>query len=394
MLSSSPTHSTLFTCRTEPASITTTFKVKQSTAMPAPTLLSLATRSCIRNLPGILDVADTPYDLIRTVLKKIQNPQHLHEIEKNSPHIADADAELWRTFIARDIPQWEDKILEPKNPRSWWKVYRKLIREEEQAKEEQEKILEEAMSGVKKAREEHRTQIVGKVIPQQGGARSRAAFVDGQPNPHAGSGWGGAAARTPALQNAKKGKDFIAAMRKQSVLAAKQIGVGGAGKGGFGRESMLLSGRQQIKSAPAWMVRDLRKPVPAAALVARTGSPASRRGGAQVFAPRKGPTVAERAINEAVAQNKAREARLRALTNPGAKGAIAAPLPAPTARPAASAQPAPRAARAVATDGDVSRLNIGAPQNRMSSPAPAQTLVRKRPASTSSPFMPAKKVKR
>lgn len=82
-----------------------------------------------------------PYEVAYNVLKTIKNPAQLHEIEENCPHIADADAELWKAFIVRDIPNWEEKMIYPKNPRSWWKVYRKLIREEELIEAAQEEAL-------------------------------------------------------------------------------------------------------------------------------------------------------------------------------------------------------------------------------------------------------------
>ncbi|KAK5117190.1 hypothetical protein LTR85_008958 [Meristemomyces frigidus] len=363
--------------------------------MPTPTLQSMAARSCIRSLRGITDVADTPYDLIKPVLRKIQNPDQLHEIETNSPHIADADAELWRAFIARDIPQWEDKIIEPKNPRSWWKVYRKLVRQEERAKEEQEAKLAAAMSGLKQEREANRAQFVGKVIPQ-GKTSARAAFVDGVRNPHATSGWG-TSDRTPALQNAKRGKDVVAAIRKQSALAASQRGRG-MKDDGFSK-TMVPSGRSQIQAAPAWMVREQARPVPAAAFIARTASPAAAGSTPTVFAPRKAaPTAAERALSDAIrSNNAAREARLRALTQPKAKvtGVSVASPPAPTARPAASAALPPRAVRPAPDEDNSVRPNAGASApNRVSSPNPAQALLlRKRPAATGSPLMPAKRKK-
>ncbi|KAK4548771.1 hypothetical protein LTR36_008544 [Oleoguttula mirabilis] len=361
--------------------------------MAPPTLQSMAVRSCIRSLPGITDVADTPYELIKPVLRRIQNPHQLHEIETNSPHIADADAELWRAFIARDIPQWQDKIIEPKNPRSWWKVYGKLVRQEERAKEEQEAKLTAAMSGLKQEREANRAQFVGKVIPQ-GKTSSRSAFVDGVRNTHASSSWG-TSDRTPALQNAKRGKDIVAAIRKQSALAASERGAGR--KDDRFSKSMVPSGRSQIQAAPAWMVREQQKPVSAAALVARTASLANKTA-PTVFAPKRAaPTATDRALNDAIrSDNVAREASLRALTQPKAKigSRSAASSPAPTAHPTTSALSPPGAVRSVPSGGNASRPSIGtSAPNRIPSPNPAQALLRKRPGATGSPLMPAKRRK-
>ena len=46
------------------------------------------------------------------------------ELEKRCPQIAGEDIEIWRKFIKRDILNWEKKLQEPSNPKSWSKVYR------------------------------------------------------------------------------------------------------------------------------------------------------------------------------------------------------------------------------------------------------------------------------
>lgn len=358
--------------------------------MPAPTLTSMAQRACIRSLDNILDVADIPYELIKPVLRKIRNPQQLHNLEQASPHIADADAELWRAFIARDIPNWQDKIIEPKNPRSWWKVYRKLVREEERAKEEQEAKLAAAMSGIKQEKDANRAQFVQKVIPQSSKGK---AYIDGQPNPNS-TGWGGI--RVPALKNAKRGTDALAAIRRQSSQTAKDRTIHRPKT--FSR-STGPDTKSQIKAAPDWMIREKQKPAPNAALAARAASSPfegnGKKDGQQVFAPRA-KTAQQRAVDDAIkSSNAEREARLRALTGSKPGGAANSPPP-PRATGNGASPPrtatAPRAAGS--TDADVSRGNPGAALNRTSSPISAVTAVKKRPAGGSSPFMPAKKVKR
>ncbi|KAI7533206.1 hypothetical protein KC331_g13182 [Hortaea werneckii] len=362
--------------------------------MPAPTLTSIAQRACVRALPNITDVSDIPYDLLRPVLKKIINPSHLREIEQNSPHIGDADAELWRAFIARDIPNWQEKIIEPKNPRSWWKVHRKLVREEERAKEEQEAQLAAAMSGIKQEKDANRAQYVQKVIPQ-GSSRGKA-FIDGQPNPSASTGWGGI--RVPSLKNAKRGPDALAAIRKQSSQAAKDKGI--YKRNDTFNNRMVANGRSQIKAAPDWMIREKTKPAPGPAVPAR--SEAQGRVGQQgqgVFTGKREPTARDRALDQAVRSNNAeREARLRALTGAkpgGGDGGGGAGSPLSVARNATTANSAPRGVGGSAgNDVEASRHNPAVAQNKPANPTPAPGIVRKRPAAGASPFMPAKKVKR
>ena len=217
-----------------------------------PTLVSMAQRACIRNVDSLVDVGDVSYDLLRPILKRISNPDQLHQIELASPHIADSDAELWRAFIARDIPSWEEKKLEPTNPRSWWKVYRKLMRDEEKAKEAVEEQLLAQMSGIQKKREENHITFVNKVIPQQ---RRQAFFVDGKPNPNvrrAGKDFAIEKA-PPALRNAKTGSNILGAIKRQSAAAAKLRTVAQA----QAKTQILPSGRSQTNTPTQTQARPL-----------------------------------------------------------------------------------------------------------------------------------------
>ena len=45
-------------------------------------------------------------------------------LEKNSPQIYGEDGEIWRELIKRDVPDWETKADELKNPKDWYTVYR------------------------------------------------------------------------------------------------------------------------------------------------------------------------------------------------------------------------------------------------------------------------------
>lgn len=373
--------------------------------MPVSTLLSMTQRACIRNLPSITDVADIPYDLLRPILKKIDNPQHLHALEVNSPHIADHDADLWRAFIARDVPKWQDKIIEPKNPRLWWKVYRKLVREEQQQKEAQEEQLRQAMSGLSKEREAQQTNFVAKVIPQPSRGR---AFVDGIPNTSANA-WG--QIKTPTLQNASKGRDIMAAIRKQGNNAQKERGLNVKRSVGFGQPAkiMMPSARAQVKEAPKSMLMVYQKP--AVALTPNTESPLRKASPAGFASGSRSQTAQERALNDAIrSQNAEREKRLLALTSPGAKASIATRPAANAGSPTSTASP-PKVARPFSAAASPSSaasppLNTVRPtaftaaarlavdsMEKKRSPSPMPQTARKRPAPAVSVFMPAKKRK-
>jgi elongin-A len=87
------------------------------------------------------------------VLKKVESPNQLREIEENCPQIAGEDAELWRAFIARDIPTWQTKNYVPKDPKKWYKVYSKYMKEQKEDIARDEQMLRERMAGLKKEKD-------------------------------------------------------------------------------------------------------------------------------------------------------------------------------------------------------------------------------------------------
>ncbi|MCJ1359648.1 MAG: hypothetical protein MMC33_009650 [Icmadophila ericetorum] len=123
-------------------------------------LYQLARNSCIKNIRSITDVGDVPYKLLRPVLLKLENPEQLYELEQNSPQIIGHDEELWRAFIKRDVENWEEKMIEPKNPQSWYKVYRKLQKENARRVDEDAAILEAAMAGIKAEQAKRTTKVL------------------------------------------------------------------------------------------------------------------------------------------------------------------------------------------------------------------------------------------
>ncbi|EMC96104.1 hypothetical protein BAUCODRAFT_25047 [Baudoinia panamericana UAMH 10762] len=355
--------------------------------MPAPSLRSLAIRSCIRHLPDITSVGEIPYSVLRPVLRRIENPSHLRTIEVSSPHVADADEELWKAFIARDIPGWEKKLAElgtPRNARSWWKVYRRLVREEKEAREKQEERLREAMSGLTKQREDANVSFVGKVVPMKEKGR---AFVDGVRNPKA-NGWGGV-----VKPSVKRGRDVVAALRNQSRQAVREREYNLGQKRTF--TTVPPPGTKgKVQAAPEWMVQELKKPalakpVPAAGEGVRREKIAVPR----VFTASKGHSRVDAALSKAEGQSNAeKEARLRALTQ--AKSRVPVLAAAPLSPPIMSGQD--RKAEELNEPEQlpgVGRLGIEPTGERRPSHAPttATQAMRKRAAPAASPFMPAKR---
>lgn len=301
----------------------------------------------MKNIEGISDVGDLPYDLLHPILRKISNPDQLRAIEEASPHISEHSAEIWIGLIKRDIQGWDTKLLPPKDPTKWWKVYRKLKREDEAERAAAEAQLRAALSKNREDKKANSTQIVHAVIPQK-----------------AKSGWGASrptAIGARALRNARTGGDALSVIKRQTAHAQQTRGVAKAVP-----SHELMQKRSTIVRAPMSMVSQYAKKAPP--VVGQQGTQGSGTvHRTPVFVSRQGPVserdrVLNKAINDERAQQMAREERLRQLTGGG--GAQRSPAKA-SPGPSSEAQP-PRMASPMA----------GAP-------------VRKRPATNA--FMPAQK---
>ena len=118
----------------------------------APSLTAMAQNAAIRNISSITDIADLPYHAVAPILARIDNPQQLRDVEVNCPHIAEASAPLWQALIKRDVSNAQSKMVYPKDPKNWWKVYRKMIKQETADKAAAEEALRAAMNGLKDAK--------------------------------------------------------------------------------------------------------------------------------------------------------------------------------------------------------------------------------------------------
>ncbi|KAL8952341.1 MAG: hypothetical protein Q9222_001752 [Ikaeria aurantiellina] len=108
----------------------------------------------------LTDIGDIPYEIIRPVLLKIENPKQLQNLEEACPQLYGPDEELWKAFIRRDIHKWEEKMIYPKNPKSWSKVYRKLQKEHEAEVAEDTARLKAAFSGIKQEKDRHQSRVM------------------------------------------------------------------------------------------------------------------------------------------------------------------------------------------------------------------------------------------
>lgn len=114
----------------------------------------------IQNIGMLTDIGDLPYSFLAPILRHIQNPQQLIELEENCPQILGETAEIWLRFIKRDIPNWEAKPHQPRDDKNWSKVYKKLKKDAEREKADQEEALKEQMRALQQNRAGNQTLIV------------------------------------------------------------------------------------------------------------------------------------------------------------------------------------------------------------------------------------------
>ncbi|KAL1609529.1 hypothetical protein SLS59_001035 [Nothophoma quercina] len=128
--------------------------------MPVPSLYELARQRLIKNIDMLTDVGDIPFDFLEPVLRHIQNPAQLQELEENCEQLQGRTGEIWKRYIKRDVPDWDKKPHRPSDERNWSKVYRKLMRDAEKEKQDQENQLKEQMKALQAGRDVNKTVIM------------------------------------------------------------------------------------------------------------------------------------------------------------------------------------------------------------------------------------------
>ncbi|KAH8771535.1 RNA polymerase II transcription factor SIII subunit A-domain-containing protein [Hyaloscypha finlandica] len=252
------------------------------------------------------DVGSFEYWKIRPVLQRIESPEQLHQIELRSPQICGEDAELWRAFIARDIPNWRDKNYSPKNPLEWYRVYRKYKKEQQKDIERDEEILRNSMMGLKKERETHVSKVVDlRALPKIPKDPRMLANNGGVPIGKA-RGFKKEGASTLMWTAGSKtkltdGKSVLTRARRE----AKEI----SQMSKLSRPTHQLKGKMgQVMRAPPGMVNEYQKASqPVLRILSRKHNPVGKFSGG--ITGISGPSLEER------------EARLRALTSPPKKDA-------------------------------------------------------------------------
>ncbi|KAI9803825.1 MAG: hypothetical protein M1825_001705 [Sarcosagium campestre] len=313
--------------------------------MPAPSLYETARKMTLKNLKYIMDVGEAPYEKVRDVLIKLDSPEQLRRLEEASPQICGPDAEIWRAFIARDIPQWWTKTpQEPKNPQNWHKLYKKFLREKQADMDKDAEKLKAAMDEHKKDQASHTSRLVDtSVLPN---IRRNTALK------------GSGVTRTAAGASRESGSRSVLTFSggsKTKTTSGKSI-LDKARR--EAREMSHFSARNAILSTPTHRLADKATPV--------TKAPSSlvddyRRSGIQ-FAT----NIPRRIIRVPRRTGSSGEAKARPSAQPSAAAAAPAPAPAPAraAVPAAGPKPLASLKRGRSPEPEAAR-------KRRSVPAPA-----------------------
>ena len=307
--------------------------------MPAPSLFDIAKHRIIQNIEMLTDVGDLPYDFLRPILLKVEIPDQLRLIEENSPQIQGEDGEIWLRYIKRDIQNWQKKPHQPKEPKSWWKVYRKLKNDAEVEKQAQEDALRASLKALQDDKATNKTMIVDAKLGFDPAKRRKVPT-------HSGFVSGFGSSSVPA-KNAKTAIDRL----KRSMYEQKVA----RPKGSLMPTHLLEERKGRVMIAPKSMVERIQtaKEPPKTMLVPRKGSFGRSLGGSS---------------SQDDSALAARESRLKAFTE---------------SRPATATSPPPRAS--LPTD-----KAFKAPQlASRPSPDQASAMKRKRPAPNI--FMPQKK---
>lgn len=206
--------------------------------MPVPSLFEMARQRLLKNIDLLNDVGDLPYSFLEPVLRFVQNPDQLQELEQNSPQIQGETGDIWLKMIKRDIPNWQQRPHQPRDPRKWSLVYRKLKKDAEKEKQDQAEALKQQMRAIQQDRSHTKTLIVDANVHY----RSKGQKTRGSGG--ASKGWGvpGAPAKTGkvALDKLKRGMfDY----KRERPRAANMP------------SHLLAERRAQVQAAPARMVR-------------------------------------------------------------------------------------------------------------------------------------------
>ncbi len=136
-------------------------------------LRRLALAVALRNVSTIVDVGLMPFEVAQPILKAIENPVQLHQLELNCPTLSVDPSkmeEIWRRLLERKYPRWSEQGYDIPDGTSWLDTYYLIKHQVEKSNAEAEAVLAQKFAGFDKAREDKKTEIVmvnSKLLPKQ-----------------------------------------------------------------------------------------------------------------------------------------------------------------------------------------------------------------------------------
>ncbi|KAI1973852.1 hypothetical protein LOZ51_002571 [Ophidiomyces ophidiicola] len=110
-------------------------------------LVQLARNACVKQAKSIHGLGDAPFELVRPILAKVENPKQLHNIETSSPQLKQQMSEFWVEIIKRDIPFWREVDLQVPQE-SWYDFYLSLRKQAAEELEQQAEQVRQVMNGL------------------------------------------------------------------------------------------------------------------------------------------------------------------------------------------------------------------------------------------------------
>lgn len=227
--------------------------------MPALSLFELARQRLIKNIDMLNDVGDIPFSFLEPVLRFIQNPDQLQELEENCTQLLGETGDIWLRFIKRDIPNWDTKPHEPRDPKKWSMVYRKLKKDMEKEKQADAEALKQQMQALQKDRAQNKTLIVDSRV---GYGTNSNKFFSARSGGGCSTSWGaptGAPAKTGKVAFDKLKRGIFDHKRERPTAHQMPAHV-------------LAQRKTKLKHAPAHMVRMAQNEAPRNMVLSRQAS--------------------------------------------------------------------------------------------------------------------------
>ncbi len=152
----------------------------------------MALNVALRSITSIVDVGEMPFDTAKPLLKAIENPEQLHQLEVNCPVLSEDPAKMqniWVRLMERKFPRWEDQGYDIPDDMHWLDIYYFIKAQVAKSDAEAEAALAQKLAGFDKDKKSNKTHIVqanSRFLPLLPGNRRRGIGSSSRIKPPAG----------------------------------------------------------------------------------------------------------------------------------------------------------------------------------------------------------------